>query len=111
MALHGFKHYLVTCPLNMPNMNEITYVEHPVLLPSEIIMWLLDTKNVTLPDITNMSHKTRVALNKKDRSIHVRYNTSFHIIHEDLVVHGDGCHSKRLHTTATQLCQLGGAAL
>ena len=57
------KPYLATCLIKMPTKYEITYVEHPVLLPSELIMWLLGTKKVTVPDITNLSQRTHVALN------------------------------------------------
>ena len=56
------KHYLVTCPVSMPSRDDITYVEHIVLLPSEIILWLWGTNKVTLPEITNLSQRTHVTL-------------------------------------------------
>ena len=55
-------HYLATCPITMPKKDDTTYVEHLVLLPAEIFMWLLATKKVTLPGITNLSQITHVTL-------------------------------------------------
>ena len=34
--------YLVTCPINMPKHDGINYVENRVMLPSEIIISLLE---------------------------------------------------------------------
>ena len=40
-------------PIIMPKKDDTTYVENHVLLQPDIIMWLLDTKKVTLTCITH----------------------------------------------------------
>ena len=86
--------YLVTCPLN---------VAHPVMLPSEFTMWLLDIKKVTLSETTNLSQGTLVTLSSTlAQTCQTQHVPHYYTL--ALGLHCDGVASTQVYTQPCQLC-------
>ena len=83
----------------MPKKYGITYVEHPVLLPSEIIMWLLGTNKVTLPEITELAQRTHVTLNNTLVQTCQRHNLPPYYTSARVFYHEGFAIPKNLHTS------------
>ena len=58
------KPYMVTIPITLPRTKVVALVEHPVLLPSEVIAWMLCNGKFRLKEIVNMQEAQPVMHNR-----------------------------------------------
>ena len=82
------KPYMVTIPITLPKTKLAALVEHPVLLPSEIIAWMLCNGKFSLKEIVNMQEAQPVMHNRlqdKCKKFHLPETSKIPI-----GLHGDG---------------------
>lgn len=94
--------YMVHIPITMPKLDVVSWVDHPVLLPSEMIKHMLDTKKINLKVMIDglhnrmfVTHSTKV--NQLCQEHHLSLERTI-----ALGFHGDGVpYQKSTHKQAT----------
>ena len=90
--------YMVTIPITLPKTKLAALVEHPVLLPSEILAWMLCNGKFSLKEIVNMQEAQPVMHNRlqdKCKKFHLPETSTIPI-----GLHGDGVPFQKIHSQA-----------
>ena len=87
--------YYVTIPIKCPKTSVQTFVEHPMLLPHELISWLLTTGRCHLADLTEFTRSDNY-LNKYHKEFCDTHGLDLHST-IPLGFHGDGAPFQKSH--------------
>ena len=92
----------MTIPITLPKTKLAALVEHPVLLPSEIIAWMLCNGKFSLKEIVNMQEAQPVRHNRlqdKCKQFHLPETSTI-----PMGLHGDGVPFSKIHSQALHNC-------
>jgi hypothetical protein len=49
--------YFVSIPITMPKSKVVAWAKHPVLLPSDVILWSMEAKHFKLEELATLEHR------------------------------------------------------
>ena len=93
--------YFVSVPATSPKSKVVAWTRHPVLSPSDVLLWLLETTHVQLEELATLEHRGDLQLYNK-MAVLCKQHSLLLGITIALGTHGDGVpYQKSTHKHST----------